>query len=80
MIPAAWFCPACQKHHAPHCDSCPGQTAAPILPGPYVPPVYTVPAWPPVWDRTPAPWWQNPIISFSGGVTYEADPNIICIN
>ncbi len=19
----AWFCPACQRHHAPHCDTCP---------------------------------------------------------
>lgn len=19
----AWYCPSCQKHHAPHCDSCP---------------------------------------------------------
>jgi len=23
---AAWFCPACQKYHAPHCDSCPSPT------------------------------------------------------
>lgn len=21
---AAWFCPACQKYHAPHVDTCPG--------------------------------------------------------
>lgn len=21
---AAWFCPACQKHHAPHVETCPG--------------------------------------------------------
>lgn len=20
---AAWFCPACQKHHAPHVETCP---------------------------------------------------------
>lgn len=20
----AWFCPACQKHHAPHVETCPG--------------------------------------------------------
>jgi hypothetical protein len=19
-----WFCPSCQKHHAPHVDTCPG--------------------------------------------------------
>jgi hypothetical protein len=24
MSAAAWFCPSCQKHHAPHCDTCPG--------------------------------------------------------
>jgi len=23
MKPEAWFCPACQKHHAPHVDTCP---------------------------------------------------------
>jgi rubrerythrin len=24
---AAWFCPACQKHHAPHVETCPGPAA-----------------------------------------------------
>lgn len=23
MSAAAWFCPSCQKHHAPHVDTCP---------------------------------------------------------
>jgi recombinational DNA repair protein RecR len=23
MTKQAWFCPACQKHHATHCDTCP---------------------------------------------------------
>lgn len=23
MTKQAWFCPACQRHHAPHCDTCP---------------------------------------------------------
>lgn len=22
-IRTAWFCPSCQKHHAPHIDTCP---------------------------------------------------------
>lgn len=26
MSREAWFCPACQKHHAPHVDTCPGVT------------------------------------------------------
>lgn len=25
---AAWFCPSCQKYHAPHCDTCPGPEQA----------------------------------------------------
>lgn len=25
---AAWFCPSCQKHHAPHVDTCPGPILA----------------------------------------------------
>jgi len=24
MTRAAWYCPACQKHHGPHVDTCPG--------------------------------------------------------
>lgn len=23
---AAWFCPSCQRHHAPHVETCPGGT------------------------------------------------------
>lgn len=28
MSREAWFCPSCQKHHAPHCDTCPGVMSA----------------------------------------------------
>jgi hypothetical protein len=24
MTRNAWYCPGCQKHHAPHIDTCPG--------------------------------------------------------
>lgn len=34
---AAWFCPACQKHHAPHVDTCPGAKIS-LPPGYVVPP------------------------------------------
>jgi len=42
MTREAWFCPSCQKHHAPHCDTCPGGTggieALPTTPWPVVQP------------------------------------------
>ena len=28
MTKSAWFCPTCQKHHAPHVDTCPGPVDA----------------------------------------------------
>lgn len=36
MSKEAWFCPACQKHHAPHVDTCPavGAGKAPTVPFP----------------------------------------------
>jgi hypothetical protein len=36
----AWFCPACQKYHAPHCDTCPAPSVAfidPFAPRPFHP-------------------------------------------
>lgn len=70
-VKQAWFCPACQRHHAPHVDTCPERhTAAPsgpVLPyQPYVPPpIYTVPAWPPA-RLDPLP--------------VKSDPNMMLIN
>lgn len=55
----AWFCPACQKHHAPHCDTCPEVAGAqpgpaPVMPGP------SIQTWPPqdiyIGDPVSAPW------------------------
>lgn len=35
----AWFCPACQKHHAPHVETCPGGGVAPYQPGKFTMPL-----------------------------------------
>ena len=32
MSREAWFCPSCQKHHAPHVETCPGGTGGFKLP------------------------------------------------
>ena len=75
----AWFCPACEKHHAPHCDTCPGPATAAPLPGyttPYIPPLYQPPTR---WDQTPRPFWETPVIC--GTATGIADdPNVLCWN
>lgn len=74
----AWFCPACQRHHAPHCDTCPEQRIAapqgPVLPyTPYVPPVYTIPT------REPSPF--NPPFEITcGTLPVKSDPNMMVIN
>lgn len=31
---SAWFCPACQKHHAPHVETCPRGTGGVKVTGP----------------------------------------------
>lgn len=75
----AWFCPACQKHHAPHCDSCPNPTVE-VRPIPCVNvwPVKTVPYWPDPSTGDPQPWTPY----WTGGSVYNPafDPDIICIN
>lgn len=52
----AWFCPQCNKHHAPHCDTCPEPVQVRPLPGitiPYKPP--STPAYDPIpWVTYPA--------------------------
>ena len=74
---AAWFCPACQRHHAPHCDSCPTQTVE-------VRPVPTVNVWPtkiipdaPATTGDPMPSWSY---TSRSGITVKTDPSVICIN
>ena len=32
MERTAWFCPACQKHHAPHVETCPGGAGLGLAP------------------------------------------------
>lgn len=56
----AWFCPACQKHHAPHCETCPAPVDAVStnrkcfpLPPPVMPLTPCAPCSP---DPTGAPW------------------------
>lgn len=36
---AAWFCPSCQKYHAPHVETCPGGTGGvkTIMPNTVIP-------------------------------------------
>lgn len=60
MSREAWFCPSCQKHHAPHCDTCPGGTGGieaqpltPVLPWP----VITTPR---IWPQPP-PYTPDPL-------------------
>jgi len=69
----AWFCPSCQKHHAPHVETCPAPTGAqpapaPAIPGiiPYQPPREWYPdptgtPWKPYW--TPVTCGDAPVVS-----------------
>lgn len=52
---SAWFCPACQKYHAPHCDSCPAQVVE-------VRPIPGVNVWPSkIIPETPAGTGNPPL-------------------
>ena len=53
MIREAWFCPACQKYHAPHCDTCPGTEGVKIADGAHIKQPIVLPLHPYV-----APWRQ----------------------
>lgn len=46
--PSAWFCPACQRHHAPHVDTCPGGIGAFKIPNglPNSIPTFVPTVWP----------------------------------
>lgn len=65
----AWFCPACQRHHAPHVDPCPAPTLT--MPGslPFQPAT-------PQWVPAPQIW---PSLT-GGSVTCEPDPNLTVVN
>jgi len=57
MTAQAWFCPACQRHHAPHVDTCPGSAAKTVL-GPFPPGVVRVsPVASPI-DPQPIPYFD----------------------
>lgn len=70
MTRQAWFCPSCQKHHAPHCDTCPGPSGQVVTPG--VSPAVS----PPNWTGTPLP--TQPYSHSTA--TWKYDPNnfILC--
>lgn len=42
-----WFCPACQKHHGPHVDTCP--IPADAIGTKYLPPIQPWTGGTPVW-------------------------------
>lgn len=51
----AWFCPSCNKHHAPHVETCPGTVDA----LPHLPPTrLTVPSQ--------IEWWEIPQSPYTG--------------
>lgn len=64
---AAWFCPSCQRYHAPHCDTCPAPAqigTGPLYPAPWLQPSTPLPPQP--WTITtyctaiaPLPGWEN---------------------
>lgn len=77
MERTAWFCPACQKHHAPHVETCPGPVDARPLPGITVPPIH--PAIPQHWEPVPgtpcSPY--SPIVTCIG---VPPDPNTVIMS
>lgn len=77
MTKQAWFCPACQRHHAPHVDTCPGQFAAlPVLPfQPFVPVTFPYPGT--AGDTPPLPPWPT---TTCGSIEVKTDPNMMVIN
>jgi hypothetical protein len=56
MERCAWFCPACNAHHAPHVNTCPNPASLPFTAAPYrytpepviLPPSPVFEPWPPM--------------------------------
>lgn len=65
MTRSAWFCPACQKHHAPHVETCPRPVDA-ISTTPM--PTYPFPG---STGDVPFRWDPNQC----GSITIQPDPN-----
>ncbi len=70
----AWFCPSCQKHHAPHVETCPGSVdligtkVMPSTPWPAIQP------WPfPQHPTTGSPTGSSPVKT--AAQTYVWNPN-----
>lgn len=76
IVRQAWFCPACQRHHAPHCDTCPAPAQARPFPGMVWP--VTIPAIDTPTTGTPLPDFGRSISS--GSITCISDPNTVLIN
>lgn len=74
MSAAGWFCPACQKHHAPHVETCPAPVEVRPIPGVNVWPTTVIPPASPA--ISPALYPQI----VSGGVSFPYDPNIMIWN
>lgn len=72
----AWFCPACQRHHAPHVDTCPGQfSALPVLPyQPFVLPTFPYPG---TAGDTPMGRWPA---TTGGSLQVTIDPTVVAMN
>lgn len=71
-----WFCPSCQKHHAPHVDTCPG--VADAIGFPYPGPGGPLPTVQPLkWEPTPdlAP----KIICGGVGIPATSDPGTVVL-
>ena len=78
MERTAWFCPACQKYHAPHVETCPGPVGVRPLPDITIPPIHPVVTSP--WKPGPGdpPWTPYyPVVTSIGVV---ADPNTVIMS
>lgn len=76
-IPQAWFCPSCQRYHAPHVETCPGDHQGVVIGiHPWIPArEYREPhQWVP---ETYCPHVPPFYVTSSGGITVEPDPNVV---
>lgn len=74
MSKQAWFCPSCQKHHAPHVDTCPAPVDLISKPLPTMP-VYPIPGSSGDVPRLP---WVSP--TTCGTLPVKGDPNLWVCN
>lgn len=64
MERTAWFCPSCQRHHAPHVETCPATNISTGLP---------MPVFQPKHPTTRTPSTRTPSDPKRGIVTYAGD-------